>query len=204
MSTAATLAMVHANEGSKKLWILKEKNRFNYVKNNLDEIIRKGVDRTIWSISTDASPKLPEMSRLDRFIESLFGTRSYLKDPKDSITCYLEKVFGTYYPLAFLSGYSSHFIFYTKDDKLIAKNRSDGKLLLYFDLIEKTDTIKQEEITLFTPHYTWDETEIIKAMLPIYRHILKFRYTHFSKDEYPEGFNEEASWPYIITYKTIE
>lgn len=164
-----------------------EKAHYNVMK-NLDDIVRDGIDLTVWNVNTNVSG-LPESL-------NLFWLREHYKRPSESSSEYLRRVFETipfsrvrfdkpsiFYPFAFYEDSDGH---------LIAKRRNSlsmelpvpalsrpyrNNFSLVFVLSQPEIKAQTREVVLFRPVRT-DLPKIVRE-IEVRQHRSEVLYSEF-------------------------
>lgn len=168
MSAAFAVPILVANNIARKR--RKENEKFQCVKENLEEILKNGVDETVWTVKTDVKG-LPECN----WLTGLFLKR--YKSPWDySNLDYLKRMFSPRHRNFYVA-------FYVKDDLLVVHYEdSFASLQLHFNLVKQQTTKRfEKEYLLFKPYYT--DHEEIKADLEVHTNPFSVEYKRFLKNE---------------------
>ena len=169
-----------------------EREDYHNIMGNLDDIVRNGIDLTVWNVNTNVSG-LPES-------RNFLWLSEHYKKPNESSYNYLWRVFETIpsYRVRFdeLSVFSPFAFYEDADGHLIAKRKSiffNGMLVppltgecrknfsLVFALSKPEIEAQKSEVTLFMPIHT-DMPEIVRE-LEVRQHVSQVNYSEFLKKD---------------------
>jgi hypothetical protein len=164
---AAAVTAANAAHASHLIRRRREKEEYNEIKANLDEIVEQGEDRPEFFVDTNVST-LPEYQQ--GIFDRLLRVKKQYRRPEESVEDYLARVFETF-----------NLFFNEDEDENVILVAQYKELSLEFEVDEELVDKRRERIVLFEPKYT--ELPRIEVEMEVRRQKVTYRYESYVEDD---------------------